>query len=528
MTELRRLELSQGTWGWDRTKRFWVPPQYAGVKVDIDPFADWKPSPVQLGPFYSTARGVNMCASRRGGKTHTGGRVVGRRILLDAHRVLADEDAHTTRDAFDRWFVQTIGPPGQPRPNELFAETLKKRHAPLTYWAIGPDRELARLQAREISAIFERELVADVLGARWFGHTFWILALGARIDLKTGEHPHKLVGDSLSGMWLGEAARLKPGVWENAAPACDDRKGWFVTDTTPRGRNWYYSTLWAKGDAVVAEELGNPGLRDPAWENFHWTARDNWALPHLAEEMEKARKTYGEKSRHYIENYAASFATPEGMVWPQLDRHVHLRRVDESLFEDRVGAVDWGFSGSAGCMGFAGILPDGSWHWYRAHYHHGLLDAPADGRDVISSPTWAGFALQEYARVEDRFVIYGGTDRPDSIAKLRQAGIRIGKADTSPGSIIDSCATVEAMLVFDPQSHDFRSRRPLMTFDPDLPPEFIADVWGYEWEVDTLGRPTGKPSKHPDRHAADVVRYAAHSSRDRIRWSAIGKLSLRR
>jgi len=524
------IDLSQGSWGWDRGGRFWVPPEFAGITVSPRLFAKWTPNPVNMRPFASDARGLNLCASRRGGKTYFAGRVCTRRYVRDHQWMVQGRHPRATRREFQEWFAEVVGRPGE-RPHELFSQELQKRHAPLTYWAVAPDRALAKLQARELSDIWLQPEVRDAYGARWFGDTLWILRLGIKVELKTGENPLKLVGEKLAGVWLGEAARLKPEVWENLSPALNDSRGWWVSDTTPKGRNWYFNELWARGDMRVAQTIGNEWIYDKDVENYHWTAADNVALPHLAVEMERARKRYGEKSRHYIENYAATFDQPEGMVWPELSDSVHFVFRDEQQMVARFGALDWGFTGSAGVLGFLGAFRDSSLNWYRGHYHHGLLDAPAKARsdaEVAASDTWAGFILREYSRLNTKFPVYADASRPESIRRLRNLGILIRPADNRPGSILDSCTTVEALLVYDPDSDDPYSRRPMMTFSPALPSECKQDLFGYVWATDSTGKSVGIPSKNPDRHFADVVRYGTQAIIKGIRLSRIAQFTLRR
>jgi hypothetical protein len=93
----------------------------------------------------------------------------------------------------------------------------------------------------------------------------------------------------------------------------------------------------------------------------------------------------------------------------------------------------------------------------------------------------------------------------------------------------DSISAVDALLAYDEESPDPRSRRSMLTFDPDgLPPEAMKDVWGYEWATDRAGRSMGYPSKKPDRHFADVVRYVCYAVLGAVRLSNIASFSIRR
>lgn len=123
----------------------------------------------------------------------------------------------------------------------------------------------------------------------------WWLKGGVRIDFLTADRPDLQVSHGYNGGWIDEADRTKKGIWDNLRPALSDHQGWCLFSTTPRG-GWVFRHVWAKADRKAAEQVAKlEGLEvdevlDPQFGGLTWTTAENDALPHLAEEMEVARR----------------------------------------------------------------------------------------------------------------------------------------------------------------------------------------------------------------------------------------------
>lgn len=524
-------DLTRGAWGWNEAGTVWVPPQFAGVDVEVDLFGEYAPIPPAERLAASAARELNACASRGGGKSYNTGRVAAERMHEDSVRIRMVGDLVFPKGHFDRWFEAVVGRPGQPVP--LAQERLKKVKAPCPFWVVAPDYDLADIQAQEQDEVWSRW--ADELGVKLFGRTLWVLGLGIRIDFRSGEKPKKLVGRNLLGVLYEEAARLKPAVFDNVQPALDRRNGWSISNTTPDGKNAYWEQRWARGDKAAAEEAGHPDRYEPPdsdeeaarptpkrpWRiwaqgcrNVHWTAAENTALPNLAVEMERARKRLGSRSLAYLQNWAASFDTPTGAIWGALNPAVHLRDVDEALFVERVAGYDPGYGRTgfaAGALGFFGRLKDGRWHCYWAMLAQGVLSSPPMGVQAQSTRTWLGIALAEIERVRAHY----GQDVPvfidpsaqDDIAKWVASGIDARPANNH---VRGGLATVEELLAYEPDSAVYEERWPHLTFATDIMVEVWRQLLRYRWAQDTAGRNLPWPHKEDD-HSCDMTRYAMHS-----------------
>lgn len=515
----RRTDLSRGTWGWDNSKTIWVPPQYAGVRVRVDLFANYRPIPPALRMFESQAEELYVVSCRRGGKTHNLERVAAKRIYRDSLAVRRGEDTWTRRQ-WNEWFAAVVGPPGQPQP--LRQERLKRIKAPAPYWVVAPDYGLADEQAVELTQTWCQPDIADALGVVWKQRSLWIFGLGVRIDLKTAENPRKLVGAGLLGIWAGECARFKPGVWRHFEPCLYDRNGWLLCDSTPLGKNEFYERC-ARANADYARDLGRPELHKPAtppakpskrryWPGadlVRWRAAENTARPELVVREAADRRLHGEDSLFFIETWSASFDTPHGAIL-RLRRELHERRCSVHGFNSIVLGCDPGFGGSAACLGAFGRTRDGVWNLYWAIHARGLVSSPGDDRGVRGSNTLVGLALEEVMRVRQlgiEPVLYSGPDEPGLIKQFQQAGI---DARSAQNAVLPGIRTLCDLIACDPQSPDPRYHRPRFTVSPDLQPEIWSELTGYQWALDGAGRPLRQPLKVND-HVPDMARYALHS-----------------
>jgi len=69
---------------------------------------------------------------------------------------------------------------------------------------------------------------------------------GSTVECKSIESGN-LIGKSLSGLIIDEAARIPPEMWWGELhPTLDIRGGWAFLISTPRGKNWFYQE-WLKG-----------------------------------------------------------------------------------------------------------------------------------------------------------------------------------------------------------------------------------------------------------------------------------------
>lgn len=252
-------------------------------------------------------RYVLAVAGRRGGKTQAGAAEFARRLVRDAERALL------TRG---RW---APAPGKAPKPW-------------LRYLVVSPTYALINEPKMALQAYLGTQADGGLIIPGKQGDTEWWLVGGIRIDFRSGDRPERLVSHGYDGVWLDEAARLKPSVWaENVRATLSDTMGWALFTSTPLGRDWLYEQIWAKCDPEAAAEVAKKTgksieeILDPAFVGHTWTTAENTALPHLAEEMEQARRELPEEQ--FARNYLATWDVFPGQIFRLIPaRHrVHLQ-----------------------------------------------------------------------------------------------------------------------------------------------------------------------------------------------------------
>ena len=125
-------------------------------------------------------------------------------------------------------------------------------------------------------------------------------ANGTLVQFKTAEDPQMLRGAGLDILWIDEAAMIRSDEAYNVVrPALADKRGIFITTTTPKGKNWFHERFWSE-----------QALANPRHFRVEYTSIDN---PYFsAEEWEEERE-----SQHPVmfkQEYMASFDSMTGIA----------------------------------------------------------------------------------------------------------------------------------------------------------------------------------------------------------------------
>lgn len=313
-------------------------------------FASYRPHRAQIALHKARRkRFVAVCAGRRSGKTWAIGHEFIARIFLDL--------ANRPRRA---WY----DPPHLGK-RHLGAEVQPS----LRYWCVAPTYRLGMLQQAVIFAVLgglDSDLIIDWDSSKG---RLWLVG-GALIEFRSADKSKLLVGESLDGLWVDEAARLKADAWsDNLFANLSDREGWALLSTTPLGFNWFYDEVWAK-----TQYGREPGQRDPDFYGAHFTTADNTAVPALVREAERARQRL--PGPIYRRNYEASFDAFDGQVFEMFDDEIHVTtEVPWANIVRRVAGVDWGL-GNPGAQVELGLDDRGGWWAYREDYAAGLPITP--------------------------------------------------------------------------------------------------------------------------------------------------------
>lgn len=247
-------------------------------------------------------RFIITCAGRRGGKTQLGAAITAQRIIED----------------LTAWVTQH----GEWEPGEG-----SDPKASVQYMVVAPTYALLTEPKVALKQYLGGTVQQGGLVLSMNAQTWWLVG-GVRIDWRSADHPERLVSQGLNGVWMEEAARCKASAWVgNLRPTLSDKLGWAIFTTTPLGKNWLWRECWCKGDRKAAEELALmdqtnvDDILDDDYGCLAWTTADNDALPHLVEEMERARKTL--PWAYFAREYLASFETFIGQLFA-LNRGRHF------------------------------------------------------------------------------------------------------------------------------------------------------------------------------------------------------------
>lgn len=150
---------------------------------------------------------------------------------------------------------------------------------------------------------------------------------GSEILFRSTDEPEHLRGPSAMWWYGDEAALYVPGVWKIMLGRLRQygQHGWAWITTTPKGRNWVWQRFAQKARAgyrmYKAKTLENPYL-------------DRDFVAGLVEEY------VGDFGRQELEGEFVAF---EGLIYPEFERAVHVRRDRPAHFSEVVAGVDWGY-----------------------------------------------------------------------------------------------------------------------------------------------------------------------------------------
>jgi len=206
---------------------------------------DYAPHAVQRAVHRASAfhRFRAVCAGRRTGKSTLGGH----ELTVEAFRA------------------------------KLLYNTLSPKGKRMEYWIVGPNYTDAEKEFRVLyNDLTKLDIPMDKPGTYYDanGGNMNISLLGGRylVKAKSAAHETSLVGESLSGIILAEAAKIKPVVWTKylrptlADYARDPRPSWALMTSTPEGKNWFYDA-YMRGLSEAEENANWWGVRMPSWSN---------------------------------------------------------------------------------------------------------------------------------------------------------------------------------------------------------------------------------------------------------------------
>jgi hypothetical protein len=248
-----------------------------------------------------------------------------------------------------------------PFANELLAAGMRRE-----FWVVGPEYTDSEKEFRVLWDDLKRLEVPFDRGSYNLpdsGSMAVSLWGGAFIvHAKSAKYPGTLVGESLDGVIMAEAAKLKRIVWTKfIRPMLADTLGWSLFLTTPEGRNWLYDlyllgqdpkvTAWASwrfaswiNTAVFKRGATDAGIkmlkaaqanREPLTPELIRTSGVDEEIVAMLEEM---------SPELFAQEVEAKFTEYVGRVFKAFDETFHVRPVAYNPGLPVHIAVDYGWT----------------------------------------------------------------------------------------------------------------------------------------------------------------------------------------
>lgn len=232
------------------------------------------------------------------------------------------------------------------------------------FWVVGPTYDLGEKEFRVIwdDLIIGRELGRDKRVRKAYnkrsGEMYIEFPWQTRLEVRSADHPENLVGESLHGCILSEAAKQKRETFERyIRPALADYRGWATFPTTPEGHNWLYS-LWQLGrnDAFPDYE----SWRFPSWEN-------PIVYPGGRQDPEILLLESTTAPEWFLQEIGADFASFVGKIYAEFDETTHVKKVEYNPALPNYISFDFGYVNPMAAVEFQ-ISPQDEILVWREHY----------------------------------------------------------------------------------------------------------------------------------------------------------------
>lgn len=208
------------------------------------------------------------------------------------------------------------------------------------FWIIGSTYDLGEKEFRIVwqDLMIDQGLAKDKRIRRSYnkrsGTMFIEFPWNTRLEVRSADHPENLVGESLDGVIMAEAAKHRRDTWERfVRPALADKRGWATFCTTPEGHNWLYDLYLTGKDPDMPEYAS---WRMPSWEN---TA----VFPGGREDREIQILEATTSAEWFAQEIGAEFTSFVGKIYPEFDERVHVQQHEYNPAWPNYIFFDWGF-----------------------------------------------------------------------------------------------------------------------------------------------------------------------------------------
>lgn len=214
------------------------------------------------------------------------------------------------------------------------------------FWIVGPEYTDAEKEFRVFwNAINKLQMPLDHPGTynnpeagqmsvSMFNGKFKVFA-------KSAKYPATLVGESLSGVILAEAAKLKSVVWSKyIRPTLADTRGWSIHTSTPEGKNWFYDA-WKRGQ--------DPAFGD--WDSWRMPSWVNDIIFPLGKQDPEIRDMAGDITEElFNQEIGAMFTEFVGRVFGRFEEETHVFDLQYNPELPCYIATDYGWTNPMVCL----------------------------------------------------------------------------------------------------------------------------------------------------------------------------------
>jgi len=235
------------------------------------------------------------------------------------------------------------------------------------------------------------------------GEMFIEFPWGTRVECKSIQNSKTLVGKGLKRVLLSEAAKMPPVIWHKyISPALADHRGKLDAPSSPEGFNWYYDEH-LKG--VEGKDSNYASWNFPSWENrvlFPLGFDD----PEIQRQLPKDENGKPIDDPWFWQEIGAQFRTMAGMIFPEFNRKVHVKRLTYNPAVDNYVGMDYGYNGFVALD--AMVPPSQEVHFWREYVgRERPVHEHAETLAIRQNP--AGYKVR---------CAYGDAADPDAIATI--------------------------------------------------------------------------------------------------------------
>lgn len=374
------------------------------------------------------------------------------------------------------------------------------------FWIVGPTYDLGEKEFRVIwmDLMVNLGLGRDKRVKKAFnkkqGTMFIEFPWRTRVEVRSADHPENLVGESLDGVILAEAAKHRHDTWERfLRPALADKRGFATFCTTPEGQNWFYN-LWMLGQDPSLPEYAS--WRMPSWENsaVFPLGRDD-------PEIKVIENTTSEA--WFKQEYGAEFTAFVGKIYDEWDDLIHVVDYNYNPNWPNYLFVDWGFVNALVLLDVQISPSDDVYIWRETYVNHRRLEEVLESYKVgegISTWKQEGHPVGHHIKYA-----YGDAADPEAVLTVNQ---RLAPCIALPEAKENWRQGVELVKKF-LKPYDTGDKN--MYNEPILQPKMFVDrgcrntIREFNnYRMKTPSRSGLDPAEGPEKkddHAMDAIRY---------------------